>query len=377
MANEKPYSPGLEGIVAGISSISEVNPEKQKLAYRGFDIEDLANQSTYEEVAYLLLQGRLPKGDELKAFVSELASERQVPTPVYDILKHTPTTAGPMDALRTCVSFLGTADPDVKDNSYEANLRKASRLIAKMGTIVAANYRIRAGLQPVPPSNQLSHAANLFAMITGRKPKDYEERAFDVSLILYAEHTFNASSFTARVVASTLSDMHSAVTGAIGALKGPLHGGANEEAMKMLLEIGEVSKAEDWIKEALASKRRLMGFGHRVYKWGDSRVPTMKKLGKQLAKGSGEKKWLEIAEIVERVMEREKKLYPNLDFPCAYVYRMLGLPVEVYTPVFAASRIAGWAAHVIEQHADNRLIRPDSIYRGQRDQAYVPIDRRN
>lgn len=377
MADEKPYSPGLEGIVAGISSISEVNPEKQKLAYRGFDIEDLANQSTYEEVAYLLLQGRLPNGDELKAFVLELASERQVPTPVYDILKHTPTTAGPMDALRTCVSFLGATDPDAQDNSYEANLRKANRLIAKVGTIVAADYRIRAGLPPVDPSAELSHAANLFTMIIGRKPEDYEERAFDVSLILYAEHTFNASSFTARVIASTLSDMHAAVTGAIGALKGPLHGGANEAAMKMLLEIGEVSKAEKWIKEALASKRLLMGFGHRVYKWGDSRVPTMKKLGKQLAERTSERRWLEIAEVVERVMEREKKLYPNLDFPCAYVYRMLGLPVEVYTPVFASSRIVGWAAHVIEQHADNRLIRPDSIYRGERDQAYVPMDRRS
>lgn len=377
MADEKPYSPGLEGIVAGISSISEVNPEKQKLAYRGFDIEDLANQSTYEEVAYLLLQGRLPNGDELKAFVLELASERQVPTPVYDILKHTPTTAGPMDALRTCVSFLGATDPDAQDNSYEANLRKANRLIAKVGTIVAADYRIRAGLPPVDPSAELSHAANLFTMIIGRKPEDYEERAFDVSLILYAEHTFNASSFTARVIASTLSDMHAAVTGAIGALKGPLHGGANEAAMKMLLEIGEVSKAEKWIKEALASKRLLMGFGHRIYKGGDSRVPTMKKLGKQLAERTSERRWLEIAEVVERVMEREKKLYPNLDFPCAYVYRMLGLPVEVYTPVFAASRIVGWAAHVIEQHADNRLIRPDSIYRGKRDQAYVPMDRRS
>lgn len=377
MADEKPYSPGLEGIVAGISSISEVNPEKQKLAYRGFDIEDLANQSTYEEVAYLLLQGRLPNGDELKAFVLELASERQVPTPVYDILKHTPTTAGPMDALRTCVSFLGATDPDAQDNSYEANLRKANRLIAKVGTIVAADYRIRAGLPPVDPSAELSHAANLFTMIIGRKPEDYEERAFDVSLILYAEHTFNASSFTARVIASTLSDMHAAVTGAIGALKGPLHGGANEAAMKMLLEIGEVSKAEKWIKEALASKRLLMGFGHRIYKGGDSRVPTMKKLGKQLAERTSERRWLEIAEVVERVMEREKKLYPNLDFPCAYVYRMLGLPVEVYTPVFASSRIVGWAAHVIEQHADNRLIRPDSIYRGERDQAYVPMDRRS
>lgn len=377
MADEKPYSPGLEGIIAGVSSISEVNPEKQKLAYRGFDIEELANHSTFEEVAYLLLHGKLPKNGELKTFVSELVSERELPPQVYEVLKLTPLTAGPMDALRTCVSFLGTTDPDASDNSLDVNLRKASRLVAKMGTIVAANYRIRASLPTVRPSAELSHAANLFTMITGRKPEDYEEHAFDVSLILYAEHTFNASSFSGRVIASTLSDMHSAVTGAIGALKGPLHGGANEEAMKMLLEIGEVSKAEDWVKEALARKRRLMGFGHRVYKWGDSRVPIMKRVGKQLAEHTSNKKWIEIAEMVEGVMEREKKLYPNVDFPCAYVYRMLGLPVEVYTPVFAASRIAGWAAHVIEQHADNRLIRPDSIYRGERGRAYVPMDRRS
>jgi len=225
MADEKPYSPGLEGIIAGVSSISEVNPEKQKLAYRGFDIEDLANHSTFEEVAYLLLHGKLPKEGELKKFVSELGSERKLPPQVYKVLKLTPVTAGPMDALRTCVSFLGTTDPDAGDNSLDANLRKASRLIAKMGTIVAANYRIRAGLPTVRPSAKLSHAANLFTMITGRKPEDHEERAFDVSLILYAEHTFNASSFSGRVIASTLSDMHSAVTGAIGALKGPLHGG--------------------------------------------------------------------------------------------------------------------------------------------------------
>ncbi len=377
MADEKPYSPGLEGIIAGVSLISEVNPEKQKLAYRGFDIEDLANHSTFEEVAYLLLHGKLPKAGELKTFVSEMVSERELPPQVYEVLKLIPVTAGPMDALRTSVSFLGTTDPDADDNSLDANLRKASRLVAKMGTIVAASCRFRAGLPTVRPSAELSHAANLFTMITGRKPEGYEERAFDVSLILYAEHTFNASSFSGRVIASTLSDMHSAVTGAIGALKGPLHGGANEEAMKMLLEIGEVSKAEDWVKEALANKRRLMGFGHRVYKSGDSRVPIMKRVGKQLAERTADKKWLEIAEIVEGVMEREKKLYPNVDFPCAYVYRMLGLPVEVYTPVFAASRIAGWAAHVIEQHTDNRLIRPDSIYHGQRDQAYVPMDRRN
>jgi len=377
MSNEKPYSPGLEGIIAGISSISEVNPEKQKLAYRGYDIEELADHSTYEEVAYLLLQGQLPKEPDLKAFVSELVAERQAPPRVFDILKSTPAAAGPMDALRTCVSFLGAVDPDAKDNSHEANIRKAHRLIAKMATIVAANYRIRAGLRPVAPSAELSHAANLFAMITGNEPNKEEARAFDVSLILYAEHTFNASSFTARVIASTLSDMHAAVTGAVGALKGPLHGGANEEAMKMLLEIGAASKAEEWVMNALAGKRRLMGFGHRIYKWGDSRVPTMKRLGRQLAEHSREKKWIEIAEVVERVMEREKKLYPNLDFPCAYVYHMLGLPVEVYTPVFAASRVVGWAAHVIEQHADNKLIRPDSSYHGHRDRAYVPMDQRH
>ena len=377
MAEEKPYSPGLEGIIAGNSSISEVNPEKQKLAYRGYDIEDLANHSTFEEVAYLLLHGKLPTRAELETFVSELVSERELPPQVYEVLKLIPVTAGSMDALRTSVSFLGTTDPDAGDNSNDANLRKAIRLIAKMGTIVAADYRIRAGLKPIPPSNQLSHAANLFAMITGRKSEDYEERAFDVSLILYAEHTFNASSFSGRVIASTLSDMHSAVTGAIGALKGHLHGGANEEAMKMLLEIGAAAKAEGWVKGALADKRRLMGFGHRVYKSGDSRVPIMKKVGEELAKRTADEKWLEIARIVESVMEREKKLYPNVDFPCAYVYRMLGLPVEVYTPVFAVSRVVGWAAHVIEQHADNRLIRPDSIYRGQRGQTYVSMDRRS
>jgi citrate synthase len=375
MDDEKSYSPGLEGVVAGLTSISEVHAERQKLTYRGYDIEELAKHSTYEEVAYLLLKGELPTQSELSAFVSELVSEREVPAQVYDILKRTPLCAEPMDVLRTCVSFLGATDPDGKNNSHEANLRKARRLIARMATIVAAHYRMRAGTSPIEPSTD-SHTANLLYMITGRRPEPFEERALDVSLILYAEHTFNASTFTAHVIASTLADMHAAITGALGALKGPLHGGANERVMEMLLEIGEPSKAEASVMRALAEKRRMMGFGHRIYKWGDSRVPTMKRVGQQLAERLGEKRWIEIAEIVEKVMEREKRLYPNLDFPSAYVYFMLGLPTRLYTPLFAASRIAGWAAHVIEQHDDNRLIRPDSIYRGHRNRVYVATDQR-
>jgi len=376
MAQEKPYSPGLEGVVAGITSISEVNPEKQKLDYRGYEIEELANHSTYEEVAYLLLLGELPKRGELESFASRLKSEREVPGAIYDILKLTPPSADPMDTLRTCVSFLGAIDPDARENSREANLRKAIRLIGKMATIVAANYRIKAGFSPIAPASDLSHAANVFYMVRGRKPRDFETRTLDTSMILYAEHTFNASTFTARVIASTLSDLHAAIAGALGALKGPLHGGANERVMEMLLEIGEPARAEEWLRRALAEKRRIMGFGHRIYKWGDSRVPTMKRIGNELAQRVGERKWVEIAAIVERVMEEEKQLYPNVDFPSSYVYYMLGFPVELYTPLFAAARIAGWAAHVIEQHDDNRLIRPDSIYKGTRDRTYLPIDQR-
>jgi len=376
VATEKPYSPGLEGIVAGTTAISEVNPEKQKLTYRGYDIEDLAAQSTYEEIAYLLLKGDLPTRGELHSFTSELVSEREVPREIYEILRFAPRSADPMDTLRTCVSFLGLVDADARDNSDEANFRKAIRLIAKMATVVAANHRIKAGLDPIAPSRDLSHAANLLAMIKGGKPEEFAVRAMEVSLILYAEHTFNASSFTGRVVASTLSDMHAAITAALGALKGPLHGGANERVMEMLLEIGEPSGAEEWIRKALAEKRRIMGFGHRVYRWGDSRVPTMKRLGRELAERLGEKRWVEMAEIVESTMEKEKKLYPNVDFPSSYVYYMLGLTIELYTPLFAAARIAGWAAHVMEQHGDNRLIRPDSIYRGPKSRVYVPIDQR-
>jgi 2-methylcitrate synthase/citrate synthase II len=376
MSDERPYSPGLEGIVAGITSISEVNPEKQKLTYRGYDIEELAAQSTYEEVAYLLLNGALPTKKELAAFSSQLSSERKLPPPLYQMLKLMPLSAEPMDAIRTCVSLLGGIDPDVGDNSHDANLRKAIRLIAKMATMVAAHYRMRAGLSPVEPSGDLAHAADLFCMITGRRPQEFEARALDITLILYAEHTFNASTFTARVIASTLGDMHAAMSGALGALKGPLHGGANERVMEMLLEIGDPSKAEEWIMKALKEKRRIMGFGHRIYKWGDSRVPTLKRIGNDLAERLGEKRWVDIADIVERVMEREKGLYPNADFPCACIYYMLGFPTCLYTPIFAASRMAGWAAHVIEQHNDNRLIRPDSIYRGHRSRVYTSLDQR-
>lgn len=376
MPGEKPYSPGLEGIAAGITRICEVNPEKQKLTYRGYDIEELAAQSTYEEVAYLLLNGELPTKTGLAAFSLKLISERKLPPSLYQMLKLMPRSVEPMDGIRTGVSFLGGTDPDVSDNSHDANLRKAIRLIAQMATMVAAHYRMSAGLAPVEPSSDLPHAANLFYMIAGRRPEEVEARALDVTLILYAEHTFNASTFTARVIASTLADMHAAVSGALSALKGPLHGGANERVMEMLLEIGDPSMAEEWITKALREKRRIMGFGHRIYKWGDSRVPTLRRIGNDLSERLGEKRWVEIAEIVERVMEREKGLYPNADFPCACVYYMLGLPTPLYTPIFAVSRVAGWAAHVLEQHGDNRLIRPDSLYRGHTNRSYAPIDQR-
>lgn len=373
---KKSYSPGLEGVPAGITAISEVDPRKKKLAYRGLDIEALARHSTYEEVAYLLLVGELPTERELAAFHNDLAAERDLPPAVYDMLRAAIPSADPMDVLRAVVSLLAAWDPDARHNDHAANMRKAKRLIAKMATAVAAHFRFTRGLRPVPPAADLSHAANFFHMIQGSRPDERQARAFDVSLILYAEHGFNASTFTARVVASTLADMHAAVSAAIGALKGPLHGGANERVMEMLLEVGDPSKAEAWVREALAAKRRIMGFGHRVYRWGDSRVPTMKAIARSLAEALGEKRWIDMARVIERLMEKEKGLYPNVDFPCGYVYYMLGLPIKLYTPIFAASRIAGWAAHVIEQHDNNRLIRPDAIYKGHRRRAYVPLARR-
>lgn len=370
------YRPGLEGVIAGETEISEVDPDVPALFYRGYAITDLAENATFEEVAYLLLYGDLPNCSQLDAFKEALGQARRLPGPLLDLLRLSPKEADPMDILRTAVSFLGMLDPEAKEKSLDANRRKAIRLTSQIATIITTAYRLKNNRPPVEPRPDLSHAAHILYTLFGEVPDEFTVRVLDVSLILYAEHTFNASAFTARVIASTHADLHAAITGALGALKGPLHGGANERAMQMLLEIGETERAEAWVMERLARKERIMGFGHRIYKRGDSRVPIMKRLGKALAERTGQTKWVAIAEIVERVMEREKQIPPNVDFPCGYTYYLLGLPIELYTPLFAAARVVGWAAHIIEQYETGRLIRPTSRYVGPKGRQWVPLKER-
>ena len=368
--------PGLEGVIADKTHISQVDPEKIELTYRGYNINDLANHATFEEVAYLLLMDGLPTRTQLDAFCAELAANRALPDWVIDVLRLHPKTASPMDLLRSGVSALGAADADVNDNSYDANLCKAKRLIGQIATLIPASHRIQNGQEPIVPRTDLGHAANLLYMLNGQEPANNAVKALDVSLTLYAEHGFNASTFTGRVIASTRSDMHSAIGGAIGALKGDLHGGANEKAMQMLLGIGDVEKAEAYVCDKLAKHERIMGFGHRVYRHGDSRVPIMSRFSKELGDRLGITKWSEMAEIMTDVMLHEKGLHPNVDFPCAYTYYLLGIPIELYTPFFVAARIVGWTAHIIEQHIEDRLIRPTSMYEGRTGVQWVPIDER-
>ncbi len=380
------FAKGLEGVVAGDSAICSV--EQGKLIYRGYEIHDLAANATFEQVAFLLLEGHKPSDAELARFKSELIAERMLPGPVLDYIRgsHTMLTAGhavPMDVLRTCVSILGNLDKDAQDNSAAANLRKSKRLLAKIPAIIGHMQSVIDGKPLVQPDTggdpSLSLAANLLYLMSGEKPSREHEHVMDVSLILYAEHDFNASTFTGRVIAGTLSDMHGAVTGAIAALKGPLHGGANEAAMDMLKEImhdvGEggigTRAVEDWMERAFERKRKLMGFGHRVYKNGDHRAPILHKLGRKLADKDTRKpgghpatKWFELGEQVQKIMLDRKNIHPNVDFPCGLTYFTMGIPVPQYTPIFVASRITGWCAHIAEQHANNRLIRPLSIYSG-------------
>lgn len=370
------YSPGLEGVVAGTSRISQVNPDLDSLIYRGYDIRDLAQKATYEEVAYLLLHEDLPNREQLSAFTQKINSQRELPEALLQTIRELPKTSNFMDVLRTGVSMLAHFDPQAQEISHEANVEKAIRLIAKIPTIIFSAYRIFNNQEPVKPNPSLSHSQNMVYMLTGEKPDDYTVRVFDTTMILYAEHGFNASTFAARVTCSTLADLHSGVTAAIGALKGPLHGGANEEAMYMLQEIGTVENAEPWILNALAEKKKIMGFGHRVYKKGDTRAPILKAMGEELSRKKGEMKWHLMADQVEHVMLREKNIYPNVDFPTSYIYYMMGLPIPLYTPLFAASRIAGWAAHIIEQLDNNRLIRPKSIYEGLKYRQFFSIDQR-
>lgn len=370
------YSPGLEGIIAGTTTISHVNPERVSLMYRGYDIKDLVKYSTYEEVAYLLIQGHLPTQHEYDEFCTLLKRERSIPQVLQDTFRTFPPQSNPMDMLRAGVSLLAFHDPDKNDNSHDANIRKALRLVAKFPTLIAYSYRINRGQPVVESDSSLSHGENFLYMLLGKKPDPYIAHAFDCSLMSYAEHGFNASTFASRVTVSTLSDMYSGVVSAIGALKGPLHGGANEEAMHMLIEVGSPENAEAWVMDALATKKKIMGFGHREYKTGDPRAAILTEMGAEISQKLGDTQWYQTASIVESIMRREKNIVPNVDFPTSYIYYLMGLPIEIYTPIFALARVAGWTAHIVEQLDNNRLIRPSVIYEGPQHVDYVPRDRR-
>ncbi len=367
------YSPGLEGVVAGETAVSTITGS---LRYRGYAVEELANGATFEECAYLLLYGELPTPNELKAFRARLAEGTVVPPELIDFLGKLPRTANFMDVMRTGASALAHWDPDTGANDTPANLRKAERLLAQLPVVLAARHRLREGLKPVAPEPHRGLAGNLLWMLFGQEPTPRAIQAMDVSLVLYAEHEFNASTFTARVICSTLADLHSAVTGAIGALKGPLHGGANERVLEVLQEVGSPDRAEAWVRNALARKMKIMGFGHRVYKLGDPRAKYLKTLCAELAQETGNTSMEEMSDVIERIVTGEKGLPPNLDWPSARLYYYLNLPVDLYTPLFVVSRVVGWSAHVIEQLANNRLIRPRSRYTGPPERAFVPLQAR-
>lgn len=367
------YHPGLEGVIAGETAISTI---EGGLRYRGYPVEELARAARFPEVAYLLLHGELPGQEQLADFQTILAESAELPGSLVRFLAEIPLNAGAMDVLRTGISALAHFDPQADEHDTPANIAKATRLLAQIPLLIGTRFRQSRGLEPVAPNPELSFAANLLYQILGKEPSALAERAMDVSLILYAEHEFNASTFTARVVTSTCSDLHSAVTAAVGALKGPLHGGANERVMEVLEEVGSPENAERWVRRALAEKRRIMGFGHRVYKDGDPRAVILKEYCRELAEVVGRSDLEETADVIERVVREEKGLPPNLDWPSARLYHYLGLEVELYTPLFVASRVAGWTAHVIEQSENNRLIRPRSRYIGQEKRKYIPLEQR-
>ena len=355
---------GLVGVISDETKVSKVMPEINSLTYRGYAVQDLAEECSFEEVAYLLLYGELPNKKQLKKFEKEERKNRDISKNLIKIIKNYPKKSHPMDTTRTSISVMGLEDPETSDNSEKANYRKAIRLLAKISTAVAANFRTRKGKKIIKPNKKLSFSENFFHMCFEKVPSKEVVKAFDVSMILYAEHSFNASTFTSRVITSSLSDMHGAVTGAVASLKGPLHGGANEAVMHMLKEVKKPENAEKWILEKIKSKGLLMGFGHRVYKNGDSRVPTMKKYYLKTAEFYKNKKYQAISQILEDTMTKEKNIHPNLDFPAGPTYYLMGFDIDFFTPIFVASRITGWTAHVMEQFSDNRLIRPLSAYTG-------------
>lgn len=367
---------GLEGSVIDTSSVSKVNPDTNSLIYRGYPVQDLAENCRFEEVAYLMYKGELPNKAQLAEFEALERSYRDISKDNLGVIKALPKKCHPMDSIRTGVSFLGCEDERIWDATPATNYDKAVRLLAKIPTMVAADYRFKKGLDFIAPKKELTLAENFFNMCFGKVPDAQIVKAFDVSLILYAEHSFNASTFTSRVVTSTESDIYSATVAGIGALKGPLHGGANEMVMHMMMEIADPAKAEQWMLDALAKKRKVMGFGHRVYKSGDSRVPTMKKYAKKMADIIGEPKWMQMYESLEKVMVEKKRIYPNLDFPAGPAYYMMGFEIDFFTPIFVMARTTGWSAHIMEQAANNRIIRPLSEYIGAPQRTVKPISER-
>jgi 2-methylcitrate synthase len=374
------YFPGLEGVISNETAIANIEGKGGDggLEYRGYRIEDLAGQVSYEETAFLLLHGDLPNSDQLGGFDARLRKLRPIPKPLSALFAEIPSKIHPMDVLRTSVSVLSHFDPEVNASptDHAANVRKSERILAQMPTAIAFRDRISKGLEPIEPREDLDHAANFLYMLSGKVPSETMREAFDLSLVLYTEHELNASTFSARVTVSTLSDIYSGIVAAIGTLKGPLHGGANEEAWKVLEQVGSPENAEKWIQDALARKERIMGFGHRVYKTGDPRARILKAHCAALAKEVGEDKWERMAEPIERAVTVQKHLPPNVDWPSARLYHYMGLEIELYTPIFAMARIAGWAAHVIEQLDHNRLMRPRARYTGPPSRSVRPIAER-
>jgi citrate synthase len=370
---------GLEDVVAATSSICYLDGDRGVLAYYGYDIHDLARGASFEEVCFLLWHGRLPTRPELGDLQSQLAAARPLSEPVLRLMRQLPPGDG-MDALRTLTSALGHYDPDASDNSAQANYRKAVRLTAQLASLVATYGRLQAGGGPIQPDPALGHAANFLYMLTGNRPNALATRAFDVALVLHADHELNASTFAARVAAATLTDLHSAIVGAIGALKGPLHGGANADVMRLLIDIGETAtpeKVDEAIRSRLARKVKIPGFGHRVYRTEDPRATHLRRMSKDLGERAGNTRWFEMSQRIEKLVTGEKKLYPNVDFYSASTYYTLGIPIDLFTPIFAVSRVSGWTAHCLEQYANNRLIRPRTDYIGpQYPQTFLPLDQR-
>ena len=367
---------GLLGIIVDETTISQVMPEINSLTYRGYTVQELCDKCCFEEVAYLVINGELPNKKQLKKFIKEERSNRKLSRQILKDIQKMPKKAHPMDVVRTAVSLMALEDKETKYNTPEANMRKAMRIFAKTPTAVAAFFRVRKSKKIMNPKKNLSFSENFFHMCFGKVPSKEIVKAFDVSLILYAEHSFNVSTFTARTITSSLSDIHGAITGAIASLKGPLHGGANEEVMHMMNKIKKPENALKWINNALDKKEVVMGFGHRVYKKGDSRVPTMEKYFKKVSKMKSDKKFHKIYDIVKNVMIEQKDIHPNVDYPTGPTYHLMGFDTDFFTPIFVISRITGWSAHIMEQHTANKLIRPLSKYKGQKHRKIMPLNYR-